>query len=502
MSSRKVPLTFTFHRSGVHPPIFVAGTFSNPPWQPLEMDASVDQHGDCIFTRQVMVDECSEIQYKFRHASGDWWALDPDADTATDANGNVNSLLHSPAAQQHAAEETTAKVREVCAPEVLQDTTAAHHHATEAPSDAEVSVAAAGTGSANTNTGMDTLGSSPKGAAEKDELIHLSIAPIKEVVNIADEAPDSASQFDDDDYYDHYDYGDLEADGGDFPLFSHECFSSESDSPGSSLKEPGTQDDNHAAHSSENAVPSNTNYDDPRLEAFPSDRDAIIATMRRLSASIDVDPTMHDVIPLSAITTSESSSFAAGALSPKLSFLSVGDPKQSEEASQSQSQQPASILSPSRSLQSIAEAEEAPEGDATCARAHDTDTTAPAQRIGPLGTRKLSLASAGSSGEDEGIAMAIAPRKRMREAPRTTATTKAANGNAYNSRRRPIGEEEGESASSSSIVSSSAKHSSEQDDRQQQKQLGSRKPTTTTTTTTTGEPPHSPFPPHKKQQRQ
>lgn len=51
------------------------------------MDASIDQHGDFIFTKQVMVDECSEIQYKFRHASGDWWALDPDADT-----GEIDTL--------------------------------------------------------------------------------------------------------------------------------------------------------------------------------------------------------------------------------------------------------------------------------------------------------------------------------------------------------------------------------------------------------------------------
>lgn len=45
------------------------------------MDASIDQHGDLIFIKQVMVDESSEIQYKFRHGSGDWWALDPDVET-------------------------------------------------------------------------------------------------------------------------------------------------------------------------------------------------------------------------------------------------------------------------------------------------------------------------------------------------------------------------------------------------------------------------------------
>lgn len=376
--------------------------------------------------------------------------------TATDANGNVNSLLHSPT--QHDAQDITARH-------------ATGAHATEALNDAEVSVAAAGTGSANTNTGMVTLGSSPQEATEKDKLAHLSFAPIKEVINIADEVPDSASQLD----YDEDD--DLEADDGDFPLFSHECFSSASDSSGPSLKEPGLQDQNHD-HSSEKSVPSNTNYDDPTLEPFPSDRNSIIATMRRLSATLDVDPTMLNVIPLSAITTSEPS--FAGAPSPKLGFLGAGDPTAAHRQAEEVSQQPASILSPSRSLESIAEAEEAPDGNATCAHAQDAD--APAQRIGPVGARKLSLASAGSSGEDEGIAMAIAPRKRMREATRMKAA---------NDRARPIPIVDKATANSTyadgqnaSIVSSSPKRS--EDD-----QSSPRKPTT-------GERPHSPFSPHKR----
>lgn len=354
-------------------------------------------------------------------------------------------------------------------------------HAAEAPSDAEVSVAAAGTGGANTNTGMDALGSSPKGAAEKDELMpHLSFPPIEEVINISDEEPDSASKLDGDDDDDDDD-DDLGVDDGDLPLFSHECFSSASDSSGSGLKEPGLQDENHD-RSSENAVPSNTNYDDPRLEPFPSDRDSIITTMRRLSATIDVDPTMLDVIPLSAITTASESSFGS-APSPKMGFLGVGDPnaalKQSEEVSQ---QLPASILSPSRSLQSIAEAEEAPDGNATCARAQEPDT--PAQRIGPVGTRKLSLASVGSSGEDEGIAMAIAPRKRMREATRmkvandkphrTSIVDKTA---AHSSRYS--------SEESASIVSGFSKRSGHDD------RSSPRKPIT-------GERPHSPSSPRKR----
>jgi hypothetical protein len=45
------------------------------------MDASIDENGEFIFTKQVMADEKSEIHYKFRHPSGDWWELDSEADT-------------------------------------------------------------------------------------------------------------------------------------------------------------------------------------------------------------------------------------------------------------------------------------------------------------------------------------------------------------------------------------------------------------------------------------
>lgn len=81
MSSHKVPLTFTFHQGGLRPPLFVAGTFSDPPWQPEEMEASTDEHGEFTFTKKIMVNESSEIQYKYLSASGDWWLTDPNADT-------------------------------------------------------------------------------------------------------------------------------------------------------------------------------------------------------------------------------------------------------------------------------------------------------------------------------------------------------------------------------------------------------------------------------------
>lgn len=81
MPRQKVPITFTYKKAGTNPPIYIAGSFSDPPWWPQEMDVSIDQHGVHIFSKQVLVDDGSEIQYKFRIGSGDWWALDDSADT-------------------------------------------------------------------------------------------------------------------------------------------------------------------------------------------------------------------------------------------------------------------------------------------------------------------------------------------------------------------------------------------------------------------------------------
>ncbi|KAI0446116.1 hypothetical protein F4803DRAFT_547633 [Xylaria telfairii] len=313
MSSRKVPLTFTFRRHGAHPPLFVAGSFSDPPWQPLEMDASIDQHGDLIFIKQVMVDESSEVQYKFRHASGDWWALDPDVETVTDEHGNVNNLLLSPS--KYAAQETT--LSKETHDSKIRDT--AGETAPDNP---------------NTETG------SAEGITKKDEPRRLSSTPIEEVANTAAEVADSASQLGDDD---------LDVESSDIlPMLSHECFASPSNSPASGYQESEPQ--------REMLDQLNMDYDDPRLEHFPSDRSSIMATMRRLSTSIDADSTMVDTAPLSPVTTARSGSSSGP--SPRNS-LNLDEPNTAQRQTGDVSRHPTSIAARRPSLKSIAEGEEA-----------------------------------------------------------------------------------------------------------------------------------------------
>ncbi|KAI1743627.1 hypothetical protein F4680DRAFT_456765 [Xylaria scruposa] len=377
-SRRKVPLTFTFHRHGAHPPLFVAGSFSDPPWQPLEMDASIDQHGDLIFTKQVMVNESSEIQYKFRHASGDWWALDPDAETVTDEHGNVNSLLLSPS--KYATQETTLS-KEMHDSKIRVE---AADHTFDIPNDAEP--APENLITATDSTDID----SSERATKEDELRRPSSAPIEQIANTAAEVTDSASPLGDDD---------LEVDGSDdFPMFSHECFASSSDSPAPDQQEPEPQHDK-LDHFSERQDQLSTDYDDPRLEHFPSDRGSIVAAMRRLSTSIDADLTMADTVPLSPIITARSCSSSSP--SPRNS-LHLDETNSTHNQVGDIGLHPTSILARKHSLQSIAEGEETPD-EIVSDSFEEFDQ--PTEYIGPLEKPNLSLISSDNSNEDEGIGM-------------------------------------------------------------------------------------------------
>lgn len=115
-SKQRVRITYT--SPGTQPPLFVAGAFTDPPWQPCEMDhvnnapdSTVDPQGqaDNTFFKEFRVAEGS-WQYKFRLGPGDWWACDETAEIGwliillpvvvvpltslvTDDAGNRNNLL-------------------------------------------------------------------------------------------------------------------------------------------------------------------------------------------------------------------------------------------------------------------------------------------------------------------------------------------------------------------------------------------------------------------------
>lgn len=93
MAATGIPVVITYHKPGTRPPIYVAGTFSDPPWQPLEMEHTMREDGEHEFKKEVYGEAGSTIQYKFRVGEGDWWVLDGETPTVTDNAGNTNHIL-------------------------------------------------------------------------------------------------------------------------------------------------------------------------------------------------------------------------------------------------------------------------------------------------------------------------------------------------------------------------------------------------------------------------
>lgn len=106
MTGSKVPFNITYRKTGTSPPIYIAGSFSDPEWQLQEMDHSIDGDGEHTFKAQLMVEPEKEYQFKLRIGEGDWWILTDNYPTATDASGNQNNLLIAP------RPSANAKVRE------------------------------------------------------------------------------------------------------------------------------------------------------------------------------------------------------------------------------------------------------------------------------------------------------------------------------------------------------------------------------------------------------
>ena len=82
--------------------MYVAGTFSDPPWEAHEMDYDTDDKGEHTFSQKFEGEPGSKIQYKFRVGLGDWWVLHEGMPTVTDINGNTNHELEIPHPGQQA----------------------------------------------------------------------------------------------------------------------------------------------------------------------------------------------------------------------------------------------------------------------------------------------------------------------------------------------------------------------------------------------------------------
>lgn len=84
-------VTISIRRPTETPAIYVAGTFSNPEWEPLELSAKPVERKDAdgnsttteyLFSREVELPE-GQYQYRFREGSDGPWFHDEDAKHGT-----------------------------------------------------------------------------------------------------------------------------------------------------------------------------------------------------------------------------------------------------------------------------------------------------------------------------------------------------------------------------------------------------------------------------------
>lgn len=78
MAPIKTPLTVTYRKPGTKPPVFVAGSFTEPQWQPEKMRPLRDADGEYTFSREVEVVSGGTYELKFRIGEGNWWVYDED----------------------------------------------------------------------------------------------------------------------------------------------------------------------------------------------------------------------------------------------------------------------------------------------------------------------------------------------------------------------------------------------------------------------------------------
>ncbi|KAI0603057.1 hypothetical protein F4775DRAFT_531984 [Biscogniauxia sp. FL1348] len=392
MASSKIPVTFTFHKDGTQPPVFVAGSFSDPAWQPQEMDASMKENGEYSFTKDVEVGDTSEIQYKFRIGLGDWWTIDSTADTVTDAQGNVNNVL-KPSANKPAPEIIPAEVSRVRA---LKES--ASPSGVQTPD--FVRTAAEVAESAKL---LDPATPEPTLTDEEAGRVgvrRLSATPIAEVASTAAEVAEDAAKLDSEDS----EVAVADDANEECPMFSHECLGAPRiniETP--SINEPGHHEPLEETADQPTHYPdeSEIDFDDPQLEHFPSEnRDTIMAAMRRLSTSIDADRTVVDVNPPSPVISTGQQQ-AQSTVPNTSSAPSTEDQITHVEDDQDSSDlvQPAESTEAAASLHSIAEDDEAlneagRNGTPTQLIQHSGPASKPEALPEPIG-----------SDDDEGIAM-------------------------------------------------------------------------------------------------
>ncbi|GKT53285.1 PT repeat family protein [Colletotrichum tofieldiae] len=302
-----VSLTITYKKPGTQPPIFVAGSFSDPEWQPQEMQFTTEDGGEHTFHKNIEVPPSTQIQYKFRVGLGDWWVLNEDAPTAPESqeykqlNGDdgeqaakaSESMEASKAAAAQSASQLEPKPKII---DHLKDEERQRLSSTPieqvADTAAEVADSAAKLDAEEDTTRLAPL---PKGVGQlkDEERKRLSSTPIEQVASVAAEVADSAQKLDADEDLEERD----NADDGPPPLFAHEALGP--------YEPSGSDDDDDSKgldhHGTVEYDVDKYDLNDPTLERWPSNRNGIIDAVRNVETGRNEDHTTFHGAPLSPV---------------------------------------------------------------------------------------------------------------------------------------------------------------------------------------------------------
>ncbi|KAK3379576.1 hypothetical protein B0T24DRAFT_523218 [Lasiosphaeria ovina] len=376
-STDVIPAFITYQRPNTRPPIFVAGTYSDPPWQPEEMEYTTNAEGHHVFRKEVFAKPGSKIQYKFRVGTGNWWAVDECSHTVRDSSGNQNNEMemHSHKGEEKPKEKTEIQARprsttpftesaniaaEVGESAALLDSEVKPEKA-PIPKDsprsstpftesanvaAEVAESAAlldkeekpetssppseaakmpESGSRSATPFAESAGiaaevgesaalldkeeqaepEKPDEDAEKTEARPRSATPIAETGNTAAEVADTAKALDNEEHQVGYEDEDDEHDHKP-PLFSYEYAGLYDDDggPRADEAEEARQHEGKSPKEEEELDLDNIDVNDPTLERFPSNREEIIDTVRKIETGLAEDQPAFEGVPPSPIVTS------------------------------------------------------------------------------------------------------------------------------------------------------------------------------------------------------
>lgn len=282
MAAPKIPFTVQYSKFGTRPPVFVAGTFTDPEWSPQEMEHISSSDGELLFTAQVFVVPGAEHQYKFRLGSGDWWVLDDNSPTVNDEAGNQNNLLIVPYARDSGANGAR------------RGQPTLSHNTKVTPKPTRLATARPKTLAANLASELEVQADDERSAT-----------PTAQVASTAAEVADTAALLDRDEdrtpvrarMETNDDLDDYEA--SEYlktPLFAHESFGAyEFVDDGFQHDSVGASEQRRFSKSLRDSfLSSDPDLADPTLEKFPSDRSSIFDALRKIQTTMDDDVIQAD----------------------------------------------------------------------------------------------------------------------------------------------------------------------------------------------------------------